>query len=45
MAKSKTQVTANTVEDVENEEYSSISGGIASWYNHFGYISVSSSEN
>ena len=34
MAKSKTQVTANAGEDVENEEHSSIAGGIASWYNH-----------
>jgi hypothetical protein len=29
-------VTADTGEDVEKEEYSSIVGGIASWYNHSG---------
>ena len=30
----KTQVTVDAGEDVEKEEYSSIVGGIASWYNH-----------
>jgi hypothetical protein len=29
-------VTADAGEDVEKEEHSSIAGGIASWYNHFG---------
>ena len=32
-------------EDVEKEEHSSISGGIANWYNHFGNQSGVSSEN
>jgi hypothetical protein len=32
----KTQVTADTGEDVEKEEHSSIAGGIASLYNHSG---------
>jgi hypothetical protein len=27
-------VTTHVGEDVEKEEYSSISGGIANWYNH-----------
>jgi hypothetical protein len=31
---SKIQVTADAGEDVEKEEYSSIAGWIASWYNH-----------
>jgi hypothetical protein len=43
--KNSTQVTADTGEDEEKEEYSSIVGGIASWYNHSGNQSVSSSEN
>jgi hypothetical protein len=34
MAKIKTQVTADTVEDMEKDVDSSIVGGIASWYNH-----------
>jgi hypothetical protein len=29
-------VTEDAGEDVEKEEHSSIAGGIASWYNHFG---------
>jgi hypothetical protein len=29
-------VTAAAGEDAEKEEHSSIAGGIASWYNHFG---------
>jgi hypothetical protein len=29
-------VTADASKDVEKEEYSSIAGGIASWYNYFG---------
>ena len=33
---SKTQVTADSGRDVEKEEYSSIVGGIASFYNHSG---------
>jgi hypothetical protein len=36
MAKSKNQVTADAGEDEEKEEYFSIAGGIASWYNHSG---------
>jgi rare lipoprotein A (peptidoglycan hydrolase) len=41
----KTQVSADAVEDVEKEEDSFIAGGIASWYNHSGNQSGSSSEN
>jgi hypothetical protein len=40
---SKTQKDAG--EDVEKEEHSSIAGGIANWYNHFGNQSGGSSEN
>ena len=29
-------MTEDAGEDVEKEEHSSIAGGIASWYNHFG---------
>jgi hypothetical protein len=29
-------VTADTGEDLEKEEHSSIAGGIASWYTHSG---------
>jgi hypothetical protein len=36
----KTQVTTDAGKDVEKEEHSSIAGGIASWYNHSGNISV-----
>jgi hypothetical protein len=43
--RSKIQVTADAGEDVEKEEHSSIAGGIASWYNHSGNQSGSSSEN
>jgi hypothetical protein len=38
-------VTADAGEDVEKEEHSSIVGGIASLYNHFGNQSGGSSEN
>jgi hypothetical protein len=38
-------VTADTCEDVEKEEQSSIAGGIASWYNHSGKQFGVSSEN
>jgi hypothetical protein len=38
-------VTADAGKDVEKEEYFSIAGGIASWYNHFGNLSGGSSEN
>jgi hypothetical protein len=38
-------VSADAGEDVEKEEYSSIAGGIASWYNHSGNQSGGSSEN
>ena len=41
--RSKTQMTADTGKDVEKEEHSSIVGGIASWYNHSGNQSGSSS--
>jgi hypothetical protein len=43
--RSKIQVTADTGEDVEKEEHSSITGGIASLYNHSRSQSGSSSEN
>jgi hypothetical protein len=43
--RSKIQVTADAGEDVEKEEHSSIAGGIASWYNHFGNQFGGSSEN
>jgi hypothetical protein len=39
------QVTADAGEDVENEEHSSIVGGIASLYNHSGNQFGGSSEN
>jgi hypothetical protein len=42
---SKTQVTAKAGKDLENEEHSSIAGGIANWYNHSGNQSGGSSEN
>jgi hypothetical protein len=45
LAKIKTQVTADAGKDVEKEEHSSIVGGIASFYNHSGNQSGSSSEN
>jgi len=38
-------VTADAGEDVEKEEYSSIVGGTANWYNHSGNQSGGSSEN
>ena len=43
--RSKIQVTADAVKDVEKEEHSSIAGGIASCYNHSGNQSGGSSEN
>jgi hypothetical protein len=45
MIRSKIQVTADAVEDVEKEEHSSTAGGIASLCNHSGNQSGSSSEN
>jgi hypothetical protein len=45
MVRSKAHVTADSGEDGEKEEHSSIAGGIASWYNHFGNKSDGSSEN
>jgi hypothetical protein len=45
MANIKSQVTAHVGKDVEKEEYFSIGGGIASWYNHSGNQFGSSSEN
>jgi hypothetical protein len=44
MAKTKSQVKADAGKDKE-KEYSSIAGGIVSWYNHSGNQSGSSSEN
>jgi hypothetical protein len=38
-------VTADAGKDEEEEEHSSIVGGIASWYNHSGNQFGSSSEN
>jgi hypothetical protein len=38
-------VTADAGEDVEKEDHSSIVGGIASLYNHYGSQSGSFSEN
>ena len=43
--RSKTQVTADAVEDVKKEEYSSTVGGVVSWYNHSGNQSGGSSED
>jgi hypothetical protein len=45
MAKTKVQVTADAVEDVEKEEPSSIVGGIAIWNIHSGNQSGGSSKN
>jgi hypothetical protein len=42
---SKIQVTADAGEDMEREEYSSIAGGIESFYNHSGNQSGGTSEN
>ena len=44
MAKTKPQVITHVGEDVEKEEHSSIAGGIASWYNHYGNQFGGSSE-
>jgi hypothetical protein len=38
-------VTADAGKDVKKEEYFSIAGGIASWYNHSENQSGGSSEN
>jgi hypothetical protein len=38
-------MTLNAGQDVEEEEHSSIAGGIASWYNYSGNHFVGSSEN
>ena len=43
--RSKTQVIVDAGEDVEKEKYSSISGGILSWYRHSGNLSGAFSEN
>jgi hypothetical protein len=43
--KKKIQVTADTDKNVEKEGHSSIVGGVASWHNHSGNQSGSSSEN
>ena len=41
----KTQGTTHVGQNVEKEEHSSIAGGIANWYNHYGNQSGVSSEN
>jgi hypothetical protein len=43
--RSKTQMTADAVEDVEKKEQCFIAGGVASLYNHSGNQIGSSSEN
>ena len=43
--RSKTQVTAHAGEDVEQGEHSSIAGGSANLYNHFGNEFCIFSEN
>jgi hypothetical protein len=43
--KKKPQVTVHIGRNVENEEHTSIAGGIANWYNHSGNQSGGSSEN
>jgi hypothetical protein len=43
--RSKSPVTELAREDVEKKEQSSIAGGIANWYNHFGNQSDCSIEN
>jgi hypothetical protein len=43
--RSKLQVTTHVGEDVEEEEHSSIAGGIANRYNHSGNQSGGSTEN
>jgi hypothetical protein len=45
MAKVKTQVTVHVGKNGEKEEHSSIAGGIASRYNHYGSQYGGSSEN
>jgi len=45
MAKIKNSETADSCQDVEKKEHSSIVGGIADWYNHSGKQSGGSSEN
>jgi hypothetical protein len=45
MAKIKNSGDSNAGVDVEKEEHSSIVGGIAGLYNHFGNQSGGSSEN
>jgi hypothetical protein len=43
--RSKTQVTGDADKDVDKEKYSSIIGGIASWYNYSRNQFGGSSEN
>ena len=43
--RSQRQVTAHAGEDTEKEEHSSITAGVANWYNHSGKFSGSFSEN
>ena len=45
LAKIKTQVKAQAVENVETEDYSTTAPGIAIWYNYSGNQSGISSEN
>jgi hypothetical protein len=45
MAKIKATGTTHVDENVEKEEHSSITGGIANWYSHSGNQSGGSSEN
>jgi hypothetical protein len=45
LLRSKPRATAHVGEEVEKEEHSSISGGIANWYNHSGNQFGDSSEN
>jgi hypothetical protein len=45
MWRKRNTLTADACEDAEKEEYFSIAGVIASWFNHSGNQSGSSSEN
>jgi hypothetical protein len=45
LTRSKPQVTTHVGKDVEKEEYSSIVGEIANWYNHSENQSGGSTEN
>jgi hypothetical protein len=43
--RSKPQMTTHVGKDAEKKERSSIAGGVANWFNHFGYLSGGSSKN